>query len=87
MSSCCDTTRQLVSTAAKGWSDATRRQPLSSPSYLVLPQFGRKGRTKSYIAETLYLTENTVRSHAKHLYTKLDVHNKQEFMDRVVRKR
>ncbi|WP_294414859.1 LuxR C-terminal-related transcriptional regulator [uncultured Senegalimassilia sp.] len=52
-----------------------------------MPQFGRKGRTKSYIAETLYLTENTVRSHAKHLYTKLDVHNKQEFMDRVVRKR
>ena len=42
-----------------------------------------KGRTKSYIAETLYLTENTVRSHAKHLYTKLDVHSKQELMDLV----
>ncbi len=42
-----------------------------------------KGRTKSYIAETLYLTENTVRSHAKHLYTKLEVHSKQELMDLV----
>ena len=39
-----------------------------------------KGRTKSYIAETLYLTENTVRSHAKHLYTKLEVHSKQELL-------
>ncbi|WP_294379871.1 LuxR C-terminal-related transcriptional regulator [uncultured Senegalimassilia sp.] len=48
-----------------------------------MPLSGRKGRTKSYIAETLYLTENTVRSHAKRLYTKLDVHSKQELMDLV----
>lgn len=39
-----------------------------------------KGRTKAYIAETLYLTENTVRTHTKHIYTKLDVHSKQELM-------
>lgn len=36
---------------------------------------------KSYIAETLYLTENTVRSLTKHIYTKVDVHSKQELMN------
>ena len=35
-----------------------------------------KGRTKSYVAETLYLTETTVRSHTKHIYTKLDARSK-----------
>ena len=42
-----------------------------------------KGRTKAYIAETLYLTENTVKGHTKHIYSKLDVHSKQELMDMV----
>ncbi len=44
-----------------------------------------KGRTKAYIAETLYLTENTVKGHARHIYTKLDVHSKQELLDLVER--
>ena len=54
-----------------------------TPRELEVMKLLCKGRTKSYIAETLYLTENTVRSHAKHLYTKLDVHSKQELMDLV----
>ena len=49
-----------------------------TPRELEVMQMLCKGRTKSYIAETLYLTENTVRSHTKHIYTKLDVHSKQE---------
>jgi DNA-binding CsgD family transcriptional regulator len=40
-----------------------------------------KGRSKSYIAETLFISENTVRSHSRHIYQKLDVHSKQEIMD------
>ncbi|MEC4272497.1 LuxR C-terminal-related transcriptional regulator [Adlercreutzia sp. R25] len=40
-----------------------------------------KGRSKSYIAETLFISENTVRSHSKHIYQKLDVHSKQEILD------
>ncbi len=40
-----------------------------------------KGRSKSYIAESLFISENTVRSHAKHIYAKLDVHSKQEILD------
>ena len=39
-----------------------------------------KGRTKAYIAETMYVTENTVRSHIKHIYTKLGVHSRKELV-------
>lgn len=42
-----------------------------------------RGRTKRYIAETLYLSEDTVRWHSKQLYRKLDVHSKQELIDLV----
>lgn len=40
-----------------------------------------KGRSKSYIAQTLFISENTVRSHSRHIYQKLDVHSKQEILD------
>lgn len=40
-----------------------------------------KGRSKSYIAETLFISENTVRSHSKHIYRKLDAHSKQDVLD------
>lgn len=40
-----------------------------------------KGRSKSYIAESLFISENTVRSHSKHIYAKLDVHSKQDILD------
>lgn len=40
-----------------------------------------QGRSKTYIAEQLFLSENTVRTHAKNAYIKLDVHSKQELMD------
>lgn len=42
-----------------------------------------RGRTKRYIAETLYLSEDTVRWHSKQLYRKLEVHSKQELIDLV----
>jgi len=37
-----------------------------------------KGRSKSFIAETLYISENTVRGNARRLYAKLDVHSRNE---------
>lgn len=48
----------------------------------ILEQLAR-GRTKTYIADAFFISENTVRGHVKRLYLKLDVHNKQELVDRV----
>lgn len=42
-----------------------------------------RGRSLPYIAETLVLSENTVRSHARRIYNKLGVHSKQELLDLV----
>lgn len=41
------------------------------------------GRTRGYIAETLFISESTVASHSKRIYQKLSVHSKRELMDLV----
>lgn len=43
-----------------------------------------QGRSKAYIAESLFISENTVRSHSKHIYQKLSIHSRQELIDLVV---
>ena len=48
-------------------------------------QYLCKGRTKAYIAEALYLTENTVKTHSKRIYAKLGIHSKRELLDLVER--
>lgn len=40
-----------------------------------------KGRSLPYIRDQLFLSKNTVATHAKHIYKKLDVHSKQELLD------
>ena len=50
---------------------------------IEIMQYLCKGRSRPYIAETLYLSENTVRTHSRRIYGKLDVHNKQELLDLV----
>lgn len=42
-----------------------------------------RGRDVARIAETLFVSENTVRSHSKNLYRKLNVHNRQQVFDLV----
>lgn len=42
-----------------------------------------KGRDVPYISEALYISKNTVRTHSKNLYRKLDIHNRQELLDRL----
>lgn len=49
-----------------------------TPREIEVMQLICKGRSKTAIAETLALTENTVRGHAKNLYRKLGVHSKTE---------
>ena len=42
-----------------------------------------RGRSARYIAEDLVISENTVWAHVKRIYAKLDVHNRQELLDRL----
>lgn len=42
-----------------------------------------RGRTKAYIAEALFVTENTVRSHVRNIYSKLGIHTRQQLIDLV----
>ena len=40
-----------------------------------------RGRSQPYIREELILSKNTVATHVKHIYQKLDVHSRQELFD------
>lgn len=40
-----------------------------------------KGRSSARIQEELYLSRGTVTTHLRHIYQKMDVHSKQEFLD------
>jgi DNA-binding CsgD family transcriptional regulator len=40
------------------------------------------GRSTSRIAQALLISENTVNSHIRHIYRKLDIHNRQDLLDR-----
>lgn len=46
----------------------------------VLAQLAR-GRTNTYIAEDLMISPTTVRGHIRNIYSKLDVHKRQELID------
>lgn len=40
-----------------------------------------KGRSRPYIRERLFISTNTVATHIKHIYQKLDIHSKEELID------
>lgn len=40
-----------------------------------------RGRSKAYIAQELFISENTVKNHARNAYNKMDIHSKQELLD------
>ncbi len=39
-----------------------------------------KGHNSAYIQEKLYISEGTAKTHIRHIYRKLDIHNQQELM-------
>ena len=45
------------------------------------------GRTRSYIASSLYISENTVKGHLAKIYSKLDIHSKQELINLFINNR
>lgn len=47
--------------------------------FLMLAQ----GRSRPYIRDSLYLSKNTVATHIRHIYEKLDIHSQQELIDLV----
>ena len=42
-----------------------------------------QGRSANWIADALFISKNTVRSHLRAIYGKLDVHTRQELLDRL----
>lgn len=51
---------------------------------LEIMQYLCRGRSKPYIAEALFLSENTVGTYTRRLYQKLNVHSKQELLSLVL---
>ena len=47
--------------------------------------FIREGRSVPYIAQALVVSENTVKTHLRHVYTKCNVHNRQALLDLITR--
>ena len=75
--------RTVPSTAA----DAAVPTPACTPpvapgTWEVLEQYAT-GRSAIYIAEVLGLSEQTVKTHVRHAYAKMDVHSRQELLDRL----
>lgn len=60
--------------------ELTQEYQLSLREAEVLSMLAR-GRTRSYIASALFISENTVKAHAKNIYAKMDIHSKQELLD------
>lgn len=60
--------------------ELTERCGLSGREAEILAYLAR-GRSQPYIREELVLSKNTVATHVKHIYQKLNVHSRQELID------
>ncbi len=63
--------------------DAIAGEAALTPREIEVMKLIGLGHSKGYIAEDLGLSENTVRGYAKSLYRKLDIHSRQELLDRI----
>ncbi|MCD8200327.1 MAG: helix-turn-helix transcriptional regulator [Coriobacteriaceae bacterium] len=72
-----------VAETSMGFSLERARDPhygLSARELEILFLFAQ-GRSASWIGDNLYISTNTVRSHLRAIYTKLDVHTRQDLLD------
>lgn len=61
----------------KSWRKRAEEAKLTKREIEILELVGR-GHSIIYIAEKLFISESTVRTHVKHIYAKLDIHTKEE---------
>lgn len=55
--------------------------PLTKRESEILDQFSL-GKTRKAVAETLFIDQETVKSHLKNIYLKLDVHSKEQAIEK-----
>ncbi len=67
---------------AAGVARVAQRYKLSAREAQVCEYLAR-GRSQTYIRDALLLSKNTVATHVRRIYAKLDVHSKQELIDLV----
>ena len=76
-------TGQVMRVAAIADQDRVARSGLSEREMEVLECLGR-GRTTSQIAEELFISENTVKTHVRHILEKLDASNRSDAVIKAV---
>lgn len=65
---------------SKNCDNVSSRFSLTPREREVMEYLG-KGRNASYISEVLFISENTVKSHMKHIYRKLGINTQQQLLD------
>ena len=63
--------------------DAFARQYGLSSTEQAIVSLVAQGRSRTYIADALNYSENTIRNYTRTVYRKVGVHSKQELLDRV----
>ncbi|MGV8083428.1 MAG: response regulator transcription factor [Coriobacteriia bacterium] len=74
--------KERESTSSSSIEDYSREHGLTERETEILMLY-YQGRSASYISEKFCLSEATVKTHIRHIYTKLDIHGKQELLDRL----
>ena len=82
----------LLSDEDSAWQESgealARRAKVLAASHGLTPREAEvlllllQGRSKSFIADTLLISGETVRTHTQHVYQKLDVHSREELVER-----
>ncbi len=70
---------KLIRTPSLSLINQNRVAPISKGEYAIITELW-KGKTNNEIATDLYLSKNTIKTHIRNIYSKLDVHSKPELI-------